>query len=337
MPDGTAAPVIFSAHGVAEIGARGRRAARSLRHRRDLPAGHEGASRGGAPSPARPPYRPDRPCRPSRGRRARWASCRRARSRSSRRSADVASARAPPDADNLAYVTQTTLSVDDTREIVEALDRPVSRTIVGPHKEDICYATTNRQEAVKRVAPLVDAMIVVGSPNSSNSQRLREVAERAGCPVARLVLRADDIDWTAVRSIRRLGITAGASAPEVAGRGDHRRLRRALRGRPSRTSRRPTRACSSRCRASCAARRRSSPRGGLHGGCRRGARRLPRRLRHRHAAVLQGHRRGRRELATILLHTDAGSYILTLYEKRVRRGGPAVLPRPDASISPVAA
>ena len=88
-------------------------------------------------------------------------------------------------------------------------------TIVGPHKEDICYATTNRQGAVKRVAPMVDAMIVVGSPNSSNSQRLREVAEREGCPLVRLLLRAEDIDWSLFGGIRRLGITAGASAPEV--------------------------------------------------------------------------------------------------------------------------
>jgi 4-hydroxy-3-methylbut-2-enyl diphosphate reductase len=115
---------------------------------------------------------------------------------------------------NLAYVTQTTLSVDDTQDIVDAL-RARFPTIVGPHKEDICYATTNRQGAVKRVAPLVDAMIVVGSPNSSNSQRLREVAEREGCPLVRLILRAEDIDWTLFGSIRRLGITAGASAPEV--------------------------------------------------------------------------------------------------------------------------
>ena len=85
----------------------------------------------------------------------------------------------------------------------------------GPHKEDICYATTNRQDAVKRVAPMVDAMIVVGSPNSSNSQRLKETAERAGCPLARLLLRADDIDWTLYGSITSLGITAGASAPEI--------------------------------------------------------------------------------------------------------------------------
>jgi len=127
--------------------------------------------------------------------------------------ADVA-AFTPPDANALAYVTQTTLSVDDTREIVEALKARFP-TIVGPHKEDICYATTNRQEAVKRVAPQVDAMIVVGSPNSSNSQRLREVAERAGCAAARLVLRAEDIDWTIFGNIRRLGLTAGASAPEV--------------------------------------------------------------------------------------------------------------------------
>jgi len=121
---------------------------------------------------------------------------------------------APADPANLAYVTQTTLSVDDTREIVDALTARFP-DIAAPHKQDICYATTNRQEAVKRVAPLVDAMIVVGAENSSNSQRLREVAEQAGCPVARLVSRAADIDWPAFAGIRRLGITAGASAPEV--------------------------------------------------------------------------------------------------------------------------
>jgi len=121
---------------------------------------------------------------------------------------------APPEAAGLAYVTQTTLSVDDTRELVEALKARFP-AIVGPHKEDICYATTNRQGAVKRVAPIVDAMIVVGSPNSSNSQRLREAAEREGCPLVRLILRAEDIDWSLFGSIRRLGITAGASAPEV--------------------------------------------------------------------------------------------------------------------------
>jgi 4-hydroxy-3-methylbut-2-en-1-yl diphosphate reductase len=126
---------------------------------------------------------------------------------------DVARLR-PVDPTNLAYVTQTTLSVDDTREIVAALTRRFPE-ITAPHKEDICYATTNRQEAVKRVAPLVDAMVVVGSPNSSNTQRLREVAERAGCPVARLVSRAGDIDWAVFAGIRRLGVTAGASAPEV--------------------------------------------------------------------------------------------------------------------------
>jgi 4-hydroxy-3-methylbut-2-en-1-yl diphosphate reductase len=114
----------------------------------------------------------------------------------------------------LAYVTQTTLSVDDTREIVASLQARFPE-IVGPHKEDICYATTNRQEAVKHVAPLVDAMIVVGSPNSSNSQRLREVAERAGCKISRLILRAADIDWPAFANVQRLAITAGASAPEI--------------------------------------------------------------------------------------------------------------------------
>ena len=119
-----------------------------------------------------------------------------------------------PDETKLAFVTQTTLSVDDTQDIVEALQARFPE-IVGPHKEDICYATTNRQGAVKRVAPLVDAMIVVGSPNSSNSQRLREAAEREGCPLVRLVLRAEDIDWDLFGTARSLGITAGASAPEV--------------------------------------------------------------------------------------------------------------------------
>jgi 4-hydroxy-3-methylbut-2-enyl diphosphate reductase len=120
----------------------------------------------------------------------------------------------PPDTNKLAYVTQTTLSVDDTRHIVAALQERFP-AIIGPHKEDICYATTNRQEAVKRVAPHVDGLIVVGSSNSSNSQRLREVGERAGCALTRLMLRADEIDWNEFAGVRRLGLTAGASAPEV--------------------------------------------------------------------------------------------------------------------------
>lgn len=120
----------------------------------------------------------------------------------------------PEDADSLAYVTQTTLSVDDTREMVAALTRRFPN-IIGPHREDICYATTNRQDAVKRVAPAVDAMIIVGSSNSSNSQRLKEVAERAGCKLARLVLRADEVEWDLFGNISSLGITAGASAPDI--------------------------------------------------------------------------------------------------------------------------
>jgi 4-hydroxy-3-methylbut-2-en-1-yl diphosphate reductase len=118
------------------------------------------------------------------------------------------------DENNLAYVTQTTLSVDDTRSMVEALTRRFEK-IVGPHRQDICYATTNRQEAVKRIAPIVDALIVVGSSNSSNSQRLKEVAERSGCKLARLVLRAEDVEWDLFSNISTLGITAGASAPEI--------------------------------------------------------------------------------------------------------------------------
>ena len=121
---------------------------------------------------------------------------------------------APKDPEKLAYVTQTTLSVDDTANVVALLKQRFP-AIVGPHKEDICYATTNRQEAVKRVAPVVDAMIVVGAPNSSNSQRLKEVAERAGCARAVLLQRATEIDWSEFGAIASLGITAGASAPEV--------------------------------------------------------------------------------------------------------------------------
>ena len=127
--------------------------------------------------------------------------------------ADVA-ALAPANPDNLAYVTQTTLSLDDTAEIVEALKRRFPN-IISPHKQDICYATTNRQEAIKDISPTVDAVIVVGSPNSSNSQRLREVAERSGCPNARLVDGARDLDWSLYENVRAIAITAGASAPEV--------------------------------------------------------------------------------------------------------------------------
>ncbi len=118
------------------------------------------------------------------------------------------------DPDQLAFVTQTTLSVDDTKDIIAALEERFPK-IVGPHKEDICYATTNRQEAVKAVAPKADALLVVGAPNSSNSRRLVEVASRAGCNYAQLVQRASDIDWRALEGISSIAITAGASAPEV--------------------------------------------------------------------------------------------------------------------------
>ncbi|WP_170756069.1 4-hydroxy-3-methylbut-2-enyl diphosphate reductase [Ruegeria lacuscaerulensis] len=118
------------------------------------------------------------------------------------------------DPDKLAFVTQTTLSVDDTKDIIAALQARFP-AIVSPHKEDICYATTNRQEAVKAVAPKSDALLVVGAPNSSNSRRLVEVAARAGCNYAQLVQRSTDIDWRALEGISSVAITAGASAPEV--------------------------------------------------------------------------------------------------------------------------
>ena len=120
----------------------------------------------------------------------------------------------PDDPDKLAYTTQTTLSIDDTREIVEILKSRFPK-MVGPHKEDICYATTNRQVAVKSIAPRCDRLIVVGAPNSSNSKRLVEVAQRAGCAGAVLLQCADDIDWGDYQNIGTIGITAGASAPEV--------------------------------------------------------------------------------------------------------------------------
>lgn len=120
----------------------------------------------------------------------------------------------PRDAQRLAYITQTTLSVDDTAEIVQALNAKFP-AIIGPHKEDICYATTNRQEAVKAVAPKVDALLVIGAPNSSNSRRLVEVGARAGCSYSQLVQRAAEIDWRSLDGITTLGITAGASAPQV--------------------------------------------------------------------------------------------------------------------------
>lgn len=117
------------------------------------------------------------------------------------------------DPEKLAFITQTTLSVDDTAEIVAALKARFPG-IIGPHKEDICYATTNRQEAVKAIAPLVDALLVIGAPNSSNSQRLVEVGRAKGCAYAQLVQRATEIDWRALDGVCSLGITAGASAPE---------------------------------------------------------------------------------------------------------------------------
>lgn len=120
----------------------------------------------------------------------------------------------PQDPEKLAFVTQTTLSVDDTAGIVAVLQRRFPK-IAAPHKEDICYATTNRQEAVKAIAPKAEALIVIGAPNSSNSMRLVEVAERAGCRHAVLVQRAADIDWQTLGTPATVGLTAGASAPDI--------------------------------------------------------------------------------------------------------------------------
>jgi len=121
---------------------------------------------------------------------------------------------APARSDALAYITQTTLSIDDCSGIIAVLKRRFPG-IRGPHREDVCYATSNRQRAVKAIAAECDALIVVGAPNSSNSVRLVEVAHKAGCPHSILVRRADDIDWSALSDARNVGLTAGASAPEI--------------------------------------------------------------------------------------------------------------------------
>ncbi|GAB5455870.1 MAG: 4-hydroxy-3-methylbut-2-enyl diphosphate reductase [Henriciella sp.] len=125
---------------------------------------------------------------------------------------DVA-AYTPQNPDNVAFVTQTTLSVDDTAEIVSALQTRFP-SISVPHKEDICYATTNRQEAVKVMAERADLFLVIGAETSSNSKRLVDVALRAGCPQAHLVASAENIDWAWFDGVQTLGLTAGASAPE---------------------------------------------------------------------------------------------------------------------------
>jgi 4-hydroxy-3-methylbut-2-enyl diphosphate reductase len=120
----------------------------------------------------------------------------------------------PADPEKLAYVTQTTLSVDDTKDVIAVLQRRFP-SIRGPFKEDICYATTNRQEAVKSIANRIDMLLVVGAPNSSNSKRLVEVGLKNGCPRALLVQRAHDLNWPDLAGLSTIGVTAGASAPEV--------------------------------------------------------------------------------------------------------------------------
>ncbi len=120
----------------------------------------------------------------------------------------------PNNPDRIAFITQTTLSVDDAADIIAALKTRFP-AIIGPRKEDICYATTNRQAAVRQIAPKIDALLVIGAPNSSNSRRLVEVGEKSGCAYAQLVERAVNIDWRALKSAQAIGITAGASAPEV--------------------------------------------------------------------------------------------------------------------------
>jgi 4-hydroxy-3-methylbut-2-enyl diphosphate reductase len=126
---------------------------------------------------------------------------------------DIPNLKVPKNKD-LAYITQTTLSLDDTKLIIEALENQFPK-LIGPAKQDICYATTNRQQAVKIISEGCDAVLVIGAPNSSNSKRLVEVAAMNGCPDSKLIQRASDIDWIWLATKKVVGITAGASAPEV--------------------------------------------------------------------------------------------------------------------------
>jgi hypothetical protein len=207
--------------------------------------------------------------------------------------------------------------------------------LIAPHKEDICYATTNRQEAVKRVAPLVDALIVVGSPNSSNSQRLREVAERAGCPVSRLVQRTDEIDWSGLRQHPQPRHHGRRERAGGAGRGDHRRLRAALRRHVETVSTADENVFFP------LPRELRGPSGRVSAQVERATwRSIPKLPTDETGAFVARYGIGDLlsykgiaegvENSNFLLHTSKGFYILTLYEKRVERRS-ALLPRPDGA------
>ena len=209
VPEGSV--VVFSAHGIAPRGPRGGGAARADRHRRDLPAGHQGAQRGEA-------LRRDRLT-------TSCSSATRATRRSSApparrpRASTWSTAPAAPagvevrDPAKVVWLSQTTLSVDETVQTVAAL-RERFPQLIDPPSDDICYATQNRQTAVKAIAPLSDVVIVVGSPNSSNSVRLVEVAKDAGARAAYLVDDAGEIDEAWFRDATTVGVTSGASVPE---------------------------------------------------------------------------------------------------------------------------
>jgi 4-hydroxy-3-methylbut-2-enyl diphosphate reductase len=186
-------PVVFSAHGVPKSVPAAAKAARDGLSRRHLPPGLQGPCRGPEAFRRRPRDRADRPCRPPRGGRHHGPAAR----GHGHPDRDIDDARAwiPQNPANVAFLTQTTLSVDDTAEMVDLLKQRFPG-IAAPHKEDICYATTNRQEAVKLLAGASELVLVVGSKNSSNSVRLMEVGKRAGARDARLIDDARGIDWS---------------------------------------------------------------------------------------------------------------------------------------------
>ena len=204
------AVTVFSAHGVAKSVEEEAAHARPAGAQRHLPAGHQGAQPGQALRRPGPQADPDRPRRPSRGRRHDGPDPGPVMLVQNEK--DVDELDLPPDTP-VAYVTQTTLSVDDTKGIIQALQRKFS-DIIGPETRDICYATQNRQSAVRDLSKLVDVILVVGAQNRSNSNRLREIGAEEGIP-SYLIADGSELQPEWVKDAEVVGLTAGASAPEV--------------------------------------------------------------------------------------------------------------------------
>ena len=327
----TACPVVFSAHGVPKSVPAEAERARARLARRDLPAGQQGPPPGRAADRGRAAHRVHRPSRPPRGDRHLRPGARRHDDAGRDRRRCRGARRSTPDAP-LAFLTQTTLSVDDTaadrRGAAGAL--PADRRAARRRTSATPPRTARRRS--RQIAAECDLVLVIGAPNSSNSLRLVEVAERCGTP-ARLIQRASEIDPAWLDGVGTLGLTAGASAPETLVREVVERLARVARGRGAHVVTAEEKMVFKLPRA---ARRLSRARMAVYTTLRRprpgGA---DRRIRRRRAGLGQGHRRGRVELQ--LAGRDhrprrrRRRFILTMYEQRVDAGRPAVLPRPARS------